>query len=138
MLRRLGQMACRVPLWGWTAATTGVVLWLTLWPDPLPDNDVEWWAGTDKAVHALMFVGVYLSVCFDVCRRSISHGAGISGIVTRLNIAGWVMLMGAVIELVQPLSGRSCDLSDFLADAAGTLIAFWLSGWLMRRLLSQG
>lgn len=134
MWRSLCRFACRLPQWGWSVLTVGVVLWLTLWPDPLPDNDVKWWEGTDKVVHGLMFLGVYLSVCFDLSRRGVKNGTGTADSMARLNLAGWVMLMGAVIELLQPLSGRTCDLSDFLADAAGVLTALLLSGWLMKRL----
>ena len=134
MWRSLCRFACRLPQWGWSVLTVGVVLWLTLWPDPLPDNDVKWWEGTDKVVHALMFLGVYLSVCFDLSRRGVKNGTGAAGSMACLNLAGWVMLMGAVIELLQPLSGRTCDLSDFLADAVGVLTGLLLSGWLMKRL----
>ena len=134
MWRSLCRFACRLPQWGWSVLTVGVVLWLTLWPDPLPDNDVKWWEGTDKVVHGLMFLGVYLSVCFDLSRRGVKNGIGTADSMARINLAGWVMLMGAVIELLQPLSGRTCDLSDFLADAAGVLTALLLSGWLMKRL----
>lgn len=114
-----------------------VVLWLTLSPDPLPDSDMSWPEGTDKVVHGLMFLGVYLSVCFDITRRQCGKTPGrIAGSRTRINLAGWVMLLGAVIEIVQPLSGRACDISDFIADAVGALAGLALSGWLMRRLWS--
>ena len=134
MWNNLCRLACHVPQWGWSAMTVGVVLWLTLWPDPLPDNDVKWWEGTDKVVHGLMFLGVYLSVCFDLCRREVKKGQGIVNRLTRVNLCGWIMLLGAVIELMQPLSGRTCDLSDFIADAVGVVTGLLLSGWLMKRL----
>ena len=137
MWRRLCGLACVLPLWGWTVVTTVLVLWLTLSPDPLPDNEITWWEHTDKIVHVLLCLGVYLSGCFDLSRRSSARKPGrTAGVVSRVNLAGWVMLLGAVIELIQPLSNRTCDLSDFLADASGVFLGFAISGWLMKRLFS--
>lgn len=135
MWRGLCRAACLLPQWGWSAVTVAVVLWLTLSPDPLPDSDMSWPEGTDKVVHGLMFLGVYLSVCFDITRRMWGKTPGrIVDKWARINLAGWVMLLGALIEIMQPLSGRTCDLADFIADAVGALAGLALSGWLMKRL----
>lgn len=135
MWRSLCRAACIVPLWGWTVVTVGAVLWLTLSPDPLPESDVRWFDGADKIVHGLMFLGIYLSAIFDISRKRVLVSPGVlPGVWSRVNLAGWVLLLGALIELLQPYSGRTCDFVDFVADASGVLAGFCISGVLMRRL----
>lgn len=137
MWRQLGRVAMIMPHWGWTVLTVGCVLWLTLWPDPLPESDMTLFEGADKVVHSLMFFGVYLSACYDISRRKcINMPDKVAGVLVRINLCGWVMLLGAVIELLQPLSGRSCELADFIADAVGAVTGLAVSGYVIRRLCS--
>lgn len=93
--------------------------WLTLSPDPLPDNKVQLWEGADKMAHALMFGGLAVILLSDSFRRR------------RLNIF-WIIAIilfctaaGAAIELIQRAMnlGRSADRADFYADAIGVAAA---------------
>ena len=48
-----------------SGTVVAAVLYLTLAPKPLPDNDINWFKHTDKIVHAVMMAGVYLAVALD-------------------------------------------------------------------------
>lgn len=123
-----------------TVIVVAVVLYLTLVPKPLPDMEIGWWEHTDKVVHAIMMLGVYLTVAFDTIRRGRQpHKLSSSFMAVLL---GMVVAFGGGIELVQGAmgAGRGCELSDFVADAIGAYtgyliahrysasVASWLAG----------
>lgn len=134
MWNRLCRIACLLPTGGWTLLTAAAILWITLTPDPLPDDDFTLWEHADKIVHFLMFFGMFLSACFDLTRRSLRSTGKIPPFTIRINLCCWTMLFGAIIEIVQPYFERGCDGADFLADSTGAIIALLISGWLMKKL----
>lgn len=111
--------------------TVSAVLYLTLFPRPLPDNDLQLWEHTDKIVHALMMFGVYCALALDL-RRQLS-------LRVRLWLLIGVIAFGGAIELIQNAMGlgRSGDLIDFAADCAGALLAFLTAKSLLPRQRSQ-
>lgn len=118
-MKRLMTLLLRVPRWLLTVLCVMAILYLTLVPRPLPDNDVEWWPHTDKVVHALMFGGLYFCAAVDLWRgRRAPYGR-------RLLLALGVATFGGVIELLQGAMhmGRGADVLDLLADALGALLA---------------
>lgn len=62
------QLIKRLPPFTLTAIVTAAVLYLTLVPKPLPDNDIEWFEGADKVVHAIMMLGITGSLGLDYMR----------------------------------------------------------------------
>ena len=52
-----------------SGTVVAAVLYLTLAPKPLPDNDINWFKHTDKIVHAVMMAGVYLAVALDYIKH---------------------------------------------------------------------
>ncbi len=77
------------------------VLYLTLYPDPLPDNDVQLFPGADKVIHALMMFGVSGCVAYDFL-RSRAYRAKITlpkGLLASL--LAMTILFGGVIQLLQ-------------------------------------
>lgn len=130
----------RVPAGVVSCVAVAAVLWLTLAPKPLPDNDLGLIPGLDKIVHACMFGGLFLVMCADVAARrgrGASRGCGddknnaavSAGAETAAVVAGIVSVaFGAVIELTQDAMGlgRGGDLWDFLADAVGVAAAAFI------------
>lgn len=57
-----------------SAIVLTAILWLTLSPDPLPDNDLPLFEGMDKIVHACMFGGLYFALRFDLTLWTRRHG----------------------------------------------------------------
>ncbi len=110
----------KIPRWCASAVVLSAVLYLTLWPNPLPDNDIPFWEHTDKVVHALMMLGLYWALAWDVRRGS----------------PWWLMLavilFGGVIELLQDAMGmgRGGSWLDLAADSVGALIAWFTYPYL--------
>ena len=106
----------RWPRWLLTALTGSAVLYLTLFPRPLPDNDFQFWEHTDKIVHALMMLGVYTAIATDL-RRPLTAKV-------RWSLFAAVAAFGAFIELAQQSMGlgRTGSAADLIADLIGTLL----------------
>jgi len=148
--RSLSGLILRIPAGVLTAVVMAAILWLTLAPHPLPENDLPLFPGADKLVHACMFGGLYFIMALDAvtwrvahARKRRAHSGGPeteTGISTVLPVKMSVLfalaaiLTGGAIELAQGAMGlgRGCDLFDFLADAAGVLLAVWLTPPVLR------
>ena len=109
-----------------SAIAFSVLAWLTLSPDPLPDNHIQLWDGADKMVHALMFGGLTVVMLSDSFR-----GRKLNIPVLLLIIIFGVML-GALAEIIQREMGlgRHAERADFYADAIGVAAAScaWIIG----------
>jgi VanZ family protein len=101
-----------------TLLIAAIIAVLTLMPPGAAALDVP---GGDKLHHLLAFA----ALAFPVALSQPRH-------VPAALIA--IMLFGGIIELVQPRFGRSAELTDFLADAAGALIGS-ATGLGLRRML---
>ena len=97
-----------------------VILWLTLFPDPLGDTDIPLFPGADKLAHGLMFFGLTLCMLVDLKRKRGWKELQLPqiSIVTLIG-----MLIGIGIEFLQPLVGRSFEFLDMGADAFGAVLA---------------
>jgi len=130
----------RVPPGLFSAVVTLAILWLTLAPQPLPDNDVSLFEGADKVVHALMFGGLVFAMVVDrrlLCDRRRDGGYKMKRqLPALLCMAAAATVFGGLIELFQGwmAMGRGCDPLDFLADAVGSVISAVVSPWLVARL----
>lgn len=116
-----------MPPYGYSVVVVSIVIYLTLFPDPLPATDMPFIEGLDKVVHGMMMMGVVLSLSFDYIRNkrhSIRMPLGIMVVFLFATIA-----FGAVIEIAQYLMeiGRGCEMSDFIADCIGAIIGLTLS-----------
>lgn len=108
------------PPWIYSILTAALIIYLTLTPHPLPDNDIPVFVGDDLVVHAIMFGSLYIAIVFDYYRnyQRLPH---------RIE---WLMgaaavVAGALVEVLQALfiDARSGDVYDFIADIAGVVIA---------------
>jgi VanZ family protein len=112
------------PAYLYTVIVVLAVLYLTLVPKPLPDNDLKLFEGADKVVHAIMFFGVMICMAFDYTRKR-SH-------VSATPLIGFCIIaiaFGGAIEYIQDWMGlgRSKDIYDFVADSIGAVIALVVS-----------
>lgn len=109
----------RLPRWLLTVVCVAAIVYLTLVPKPVPEPGFRLWEHTDKIIHALMFGGLYFCASTDCFRY---HGPRVW---QRSLLAFAVIAFGGLIELLQGWMniGRGRDFYDFLADAAGTLLA---------------
>lgn len=126
----LNRFIIRLPSFIFTVIVVAAVLYLTLMPDPLPDNNIELFPGADKVVHGIMMFGVISCLAFDYLRKHpATHDA--PGVILTIFLIITIAFGGA-IELLQGWMdmGRGEDLFDFLADSVGAL-----AGYIMARLL---
>jgi hypothetical protein len=86
-----------------TIALSIAILWLTLRPQTLPDFGS---LPLDKIAHLVAFAALILPTAWLYPRA----------LVVTLPLA---VLLGAAIELLQPLVGRGRELADFLMDLVG-------------------
>jgi len=84
-----------------TTGLTVAMLWPLEAPPPAPQ-------GSDKLVHFIAFA----ALAFPLART------GRFGLIP--------VLIGAIIELIQPTFNRSAELSDWIADTLGVLIGIGL------------
>lgn len=117
---RIHRLFKKWPKWILTIVCLGIILWLTLAPHPLGEEELPLFPGADKIVHGLMFFCLALSLFFDALRSRGWRPLGLP-LLAALTIAA--MLTGIAIECVQPLFGRSFEFWDMGADAFGAVIA---------------
>lgn len=105
---------------------------VTHWPIHPRPHGVVWLP--DKAIHfSLFFV---LAVLGEAAAR-------LGGVHrTARAMAVWVAVYaayGALDECLQPLTGRSADVKDWLADVLGILagLTVWVGIWRLRRAASR-
>lgn len=126
-----------------TVVVLAAILYLTLYPNPLPDNDIPLFPGADKVVHGLMMFGLSGCAAYDYMRSRYGKGKMTPPKGMLLCLLALTILFGGVIELLQSWMdlGRSEDMLDFVADAVGAIVAFivellyWtrLRQWLTER-----
>lgn len=112
----------RVPHWLCTVLCLGVILYLTLMPDPLGDEELPLFPGADKIAHGLMFFGLTLCMLFDAMRV---HGWSPLSLpaISVISLIG--MGAGIGIEYLQEVMdlGRGKEFWDMAADAFGAIAA---------------
>lgn len=91
---------------GLTLAVATAIAVLTLTPIQAPEVIGK---SSDKLYHLLAFTGLTLPISLLAQKYS-------------LHVFGLAIIFAATIEIVQPSIGRSGELGDFFADAAGAVI----------------
>lgn len=126
----IARVLLLLPPWMFSILVIAAILWLTLAPDPLPDNDLPLFPGFDKVGHACMFGGLYFAAAFDwSTRHRKSHICPDTSFKLPAKYAIAILVatiaFGGAIELIQGAMGmgRGCDIFDFLADIAGVAVA---------------
>src|SRR5436305_15149485 len=103
----------RRAIWSVTLSYWAVLFVLT----PLPPNRVPDTGISDKVEHLLAYGLLGALIFLSLQFRRPAHGA-VAWQVIAIGLA-----YGAIDEWSQPPFGRTCDLKDWLADAAGILVA---------------
>jgi len=123
--------------WIATALVVLCILYLTLVPRPLPDNDIDI-PGLDKVVHAVMFGGLAFVAVIDLARkRNRCYRRPTSRRLMLVSLS--VALFGGAVEIAQEAMdmGRGGDIYDFLADVAGIVAGIFLSRKIIMAWLKQ-
>lgn len=120
------KLLSHLPPYSVTLVVTALILYFTLVPSPLPEDVPTLFPHADKLIHAVMFWVFYTSLAFDRARRQprsefswrLDHKWPSIIMITTL-------AFGAAVEVGQWAIGvgRTADILDFAADAAGAVVA---------------
>lgn len=110
-----------LPKWMLSGICLLVILYLTLTPKPLGDQEFLLFPNADKVVHGIMFGGLLFCLCIDRWRQTDFHMPSV-GFVVWNAIA--VIALGGLIEILQMEMniGRSADIWDFISDSIGVIL----------------
>lgn len=127
----------KLPRWTLTVIVSVMILYLTLVPEPVPDDISFGFQGIDKVVHGIMFAALAGAIVVDWHRREVSSSRNLG---TTAVIASVISsLAGGAIELLQRemALGRGCEFIDFVADAIGACIGASVGVIIVRWLRKQ-
>ncbi|TCO10956.1 VanZ family protein [Natronoflexus pectinivorans] len=110
-----------------TILVCAVVVFLSLLPSSeVPNHNIWNFQGSDKIVHFLMYFAISFTLFFEKYLRNKLHQFSIKNRVNLIPIIGLIVASG-IIELIQPpISNRSCELFDFIANVLGVVAGFYL------------
>lgn len=117
-----------IPAYQPTMAVIATILYLTLLPHPLGEEDIQLFEGADKVVHAIMFGGLTGTYIYDrwrSCRPVTLKGA--------LVVALLSAIFGMTVEYLQASMGlgrAGNDIYDALANTIGAFLAVPVTHWL--------
>ena len=120
----LKNIKIQIYKWWPTGLTLLVVLYATLWPEPLAADQVMLFPGADKLIHAIMMGGLSSAILFDLRRA----GKTISKDVC-LKVGIGMVIFSFLDEIGQASMnlGRAFEFMDFIADTGGVILGIILS-----------
>ena len=127
-----------LPAGALTVTVTAAVLYLTLVPDPVPDNNLKLFPGADKVVHGIMMAGIVWAATIDRARYCARHKNSNPPKAPLTLYLVATILFGGVIELLQLAMdmGRGAEWADFAADSIGAFAAYIISRLSWQKLVS--
>lgn len=125
------KLLYKVPRFLLSTIVIAVVLYLTLFPRPFGSVHIPLFAGADKVVHGVMFLGVAFSLAIDFSRGS----RRVSIISLGVASVALASFLGGAIEMAQWQMGmgRSGDWFDFAADFIGAVIGVAIAAAMLKR-----
>lgn len=126
-IERLHNFMHKVPHGLFSLLCLAAILWLTLAPHPLGENEIELFDGADKVVHGIMFFGLTLCMLFDLQRMRQWRRLTLPLIAVVTFVS---MGIGTGIEYLQVAldGGRQWEFLDIVADTFGSVAgaAIWM------------
>lgn len=125
--------------WWLTIIVTAAILWLTLAPHPVGDNEIELFPGADKIIHAIMMGGLAFTALFDFARNGTWRNIRKITPAIAITVAFTCIIFSCIDEWGQGVMnlGRSSDPFDLIADIAGIILAATIAVPLIRKLLPR-
>lgn len=110
------------------------ITYLSLAEDPVHVREIHLFEGADKLVHGCMYLGLVVVGGYDMYRIGL-RPSGTSYFLWTVVSVAW----GGLMELLQGAltMGRSADWYDFLANACGAFVGFWVCRWVFPRIIGR-
>lgn len=117
-----------------SALTLAVVIYATLFPDPVGAEELPPIPHIDKLIHAVMMGGLFGAIVFDTqrCNRDKKLKPRFL-VVTALAVTAFSI--ADEIAQASLIEGRSGDILDLAADWAGIAAAYFLAPPVVRKVL---
>lgn len=133
---RVKLLLLKLPPYFYSIIVISIVLYLTLFPDPIPETDIMLFPHADKLIHAIMMMGVVLSLSFDYIRKE-QHLKMSPFTLCCFFIA--TVLFGVIIEFLQDYMniGRSKDFYDFIANVIGSIAGAVIANFWLRKIIDK-
>lgn len=113
----------KLPAWTLSIICFLAICWLTLAPEPLPDNDLPLFPGADKIAHGIMFGGFTLCIIIDALRRKgwPAYPENVGILFYSPDIPS---IVGIITEFLQGMmhARRTFEFWDMVADITGAYL----------------
>ncbi len=119
-----------IPVYQPTVIVAVLILFLTLLPRPLGEEDFQLFEGADKVVHFIMFGGLTGTFLYDRwrCGRPLTLCQALLAVAVSA-------MFGVIVELLQSsmhLGRTGNDLADILANTLGAFTAILIGKGFIR------
>lgn len=104
------------------------IIYLTLFPQPLGENEVHLFEGADKIVHFIMFGGLTGTFIFD--RWRIGQPLGMGAAILAATASAVIGAVAEYLQYVMQLGRSGNDIFDILANNLGAFAAVPVCRWL--------
>ena len=118
--------------------TLAIILYISLSSNPLNVRGFEWYYGSDKIIHAVMWGFLTMVMAYEVSKALYFFDPGWGLYICMFLINS---LLSVLVELVQELMkiGRHFDIYDIVANCAGVLVCglvmkFFLMDWIAEKM----
>jgi glycopeptide antibiotics resistance protein len=118
--------------------TLAIILYISLSSNPLNVRGFEWYYGSDKIIHAVMWGFLTMVMAYEVSKALYFFDPGWELYICMFLINS---LLSVLVELVQELMkiGRHFDIYDIVANCAGVLVCglvmkFILMDWIAEKM----
>ncbi|MGN0238346.1 MAG: VanZ family protein [Lepagella sp.] len=126
----------KIMRWWHSVVILGIILYLTLSPDPMSGHKVQLFEGADKVVHCCMFMALSAAMVYDLTRDKCPRRL----LIGECLVLGLICVaIGGMDEIAQGcwVEGRSGDILDFVADIVGIIIGVVGAHLWFKRALSN-
>ena len=118
--------------------TLAIILYISLSSNPLNVRGFEWYYGSDKIIHAVMWGFLTMVMAYEGSKALYFFDPGWELYICMFLINS---LLSVLVELVQELMkiGRHFDIYDIVANCAGVLVCglvmkFFLMDWIAEKM----
>jgi len=119
-----------IPAGTLSAIVTALIIYLSLASDPFEVSKVKLFAGADKVIHVIMYLGATMVYIYEYVKHCLPHHSKLD---KELVITASAIVLGLLMEMAQLFlnNGRTYELSDWFADIIGAVLGFLVMHFIL-------